>query len=269
MPGQGASAGTSRSTTARSPPSTPRSGSVLDALDASAVRDRTLVVLTSDHGESLGEHDYYFDHGENLFDPSMRIPLLVAGPGVDGRAADATSSPRRSTSSRPSSTRSRCPTRRTSRARACCRPRAASGARTAARLHGQNDRNLLGAWDRRFKIVATPVGRRARATPSTTASATPGRPATPRAREPERAREERRELELFRERIDAQLVRTRRLLEGQSGRGAAQPRRRARSSRPWATCSRAARERPSTSRRRSSPRRSSASGPRAGRASSP
>jgi len=35
--------------------------------------------------------------------------------------------------------------------------------------------------------------------------------------EPERAREERRELELFRERSDAQLVKTRRLLEGQSG----------------------------------------------------
>ena len=35
-----------------------------------AAADRTLVVLTSDHGESLGEHDYYFDHGEDLFDPS-------------------------------------------------------------------------------------------------------------------------------------------------------------------------------------------------------
>jgi arylsulfatase len=53
-------------------------GQVLDALDASAVRDRTLVVITSDHGESLGEHGYYFDHGENLFDPSTRVPLIVA-----------------------------------------------------------------------------------------------------------------------------------------------------------------------------------------------
>jgi hypothetical protein len=35
--------------------------------------------------------------------------------------------------------------------------------------------------------------------------------------QPDRARQERRELELFRERIDAQLVKTRRLLEGQSG----------------------------------------------------
>ena len=55
---------------------------------ASPSRDRTLVVVTSDHGESLGEHDYYFDHGENLFDPSMRIPLLVAGPGVKAGAPD-------------------------------------------------------------------------------------------------------------------------------------------------------------------------------------
>ena len=34
---------------------------------------------------------------------------------------------------------------------------------------------------------------------------------------PERAREERRELELFRERSDGWMVKTRRLLEGQSG----------------------------------------------------
>ena len=29
--------------------------------------------------------------------------------------------------------------------------------RSGARLQGQNDRNLLGAWDRRFKLVATPT----------------------------------------------------------------------------------------------------------------
>ena len=34
-----------------------------------AARAGPLVVLTSDHGESLGEHDYYFDHGEDLFEP--------------------------------------------------------------------------------------------------------------------------------------------------------------------------------------------------------
>jgi arylsulfatase A-like enzyme len=44
-------------------------------------RGPVLVVLTSDHGESLGEHDYYFAHGEYLYEPSLRIPLIVTLPG--------------------------------------------------------------------------------------------------------------------------------------------------------------------------------------------
>ena len=57
-------------------------GKVLAALDASPAAGSTLVVLTSDHGESLGEHGYYFDHGEDVFEPSLAVPLIVAGPGV-------------------------------------------------------------------------------------------------------------------------------------------------------------------------------------------
>jgi arylsulfatase len=40
-----------------------------------------LVVLTSDHGESLGEHDYYFAHGEYLYQPGLHIPLIISLPG--------------------------------------------------------------------------------------------------------------------------------------------------------------------------------------------
>ncbi len=57
-------------------------GRVLDALEESTHRDSTLVVFTSDHGESLGEHDYFFDHGYDLFDPSLRIPLILSFPGI-------------------------------------------------------------------------------------------------------------------------------------------------------------------------------------------
>jgi len=35
-----------------------------------------VVVLTADHGESLGEHGYW-GHGRHLFEPSLRIPLSV------------------------------------------------------------------------------------------------------------------------------------------------------------------------------------------------
>ena len=39
-----------------------------------------LVVLTSDHGESLGEHDYW-GHGRYIYEPSLRIPLGIAWKG--------------------------------------------------------------------------------------------------------------------------------------------------------------------------------------------
>lgn len=40
----------------------------------------TLVVFLADHGESLGEHDYW-GHGRHLFDNSLRIPMGVVWPG--------------------------------------------------------------------------------------------------------------------------------------------------------------------------------------------
>lgn len=42
--------------------------------------DDTIVVVTADHGESFTEHDYLFDHGDNLYDPSLRIPALYRYP---------------------------------------------------------------------------------------------------------------------------------------------------------------------------------------------
>jgi len=53
-------------------------GQLLDALGPRL--DNTIVVITADHGESLTEHDYFFDHGDDLYDPSLRIPLIVRWP---------------------------------------------------------------------------------------------------------------------------------------------------------------------------------------------
>jgi arylsulfatase A-like enzyme len=88
--------------------------------------------------------------------------------------------------------------------------------RDRRRLEGQNDRNLLAAWDRRFKIVATPLGAGARYA-LYDRQADPGETRDVSAAWKERASKERREIELFRERIDAQMTKTRRLLEGRSG----------------------------------------------------
>jgi arylsulfatase A-like enzyme len=57
-----------------------RLGELFDELQRRGVLDRTLVILTSDHGEELGEHGL-FDHGESLYRPEARVPLLVVWPG--------------------------------------------------------------------------------------------------------------------------------------------------------------------------------------------
>ncbi|HXH28370.1 MAG TPA: sulfatase, partial [Candidatus Polarisedimenticolia bacterium] len=54
-------------------------GPVLEALGR--LNPPPLIVLTSDHGESLGEHGYYFAHGEYLYQPTLHIPLILHLPG--------------------------------------------------------------------------------------------------------------------------------------------------------------------------------------------
>jgi arylsulfatase A-like enzyme len=190
-------------------------GKVLEALDRSLVRDRTLVVITSDHGESLGEHDYYFDHGENLFDPGLRIPLVVAGPGVlRGRRSDVLATTLDLVPTVLDAVKVSYPP---DLAGESLLPAARGENRPGRpRLQGQNDRNLLGSWDRRYKIVATPSDAGTRYALYDRA-AEPGETRDVTRASPLRAKEERRELELFRERLDAWMVKTRRLLEGRSG----------------------------------------------------
>jgi arylsulfatase A-like enzyme len=57
-------------------------GRLIDALEQDGRMSNTLVVLTADHGESLTEHGYYFDHGNELYTPSLHVPLVLSGPGI-------------------------------------------------------------------------------------------------------------------------------------------------------------------------------------------
>jgi choline-sulfatase len=54
---------------------------VLGALERSGALSRTLVVVIADHGESLGEHGEG-THGLFVYDATLRVPFIVAGPGV-------------------------------------------------------------------------------------------------------------------------------------------------------------------------------------------
>ena len=54
---------------------------LLRGVDALGATERTIVVVTADHGESLGEHDYFFEHGAYLYEPVVRVPLIITAPG--------------------------------------------------------------------------------------------------------------------------------------------------------------------------------------------
>jgi arylsulfatase A-like enzyme len=43
---------------------------------------RTLLVITADHGESLGDVGYWFGHGANIRYPCVNVPLIIACDGV-------------------------------------------------------------------------------------------------------------------------------------------------------------------------------------------
>lgn len=58
----------------------------LAELDRLGLTDRTVFVLTSDHGTELHEHGR-FDHGFTLYDELVRVPLIVKAPGRTGGTA--------------------------------------------------------------------------------------------------------------------------------------------------------------------------------------
>ncbi|HEX6273693.1 MAG TPA: sulfatase [Polyangiaceae bacterium] len=62
-------------------------GRVLGALERRPFASRTIVVISSDHGEAFGEHDLY-RHGFELWEELVRIPLVIYVPGAEPRRID-------------------------------------------------------------------------------------------------------------------------------------------------------------------------------------
>jgi arylsulfatase len=57
-------------------------GAVLDYLRRAGLYERTAVILTADHGEAMGERDYWFEHGWYADEAALRIPMIVKPAGA-------------------------------------------------------------------------------------------------------------------------------------------------------------------------------------------
>ena len=62
-------------------------GRLFDRLRAAGRLDSTLVVVAADHGESLGEHGEA-THGLFAYEPTLHVPLLIAGPSIRPAVTD-------------------------------------------------------------------------------------------------------------------------------------------------------------------------------------
>ena len=70
--------------------------SLLSALDRPAIRDNTMVIITSDHGEGL-DHHHYIGHSLVVYEDLVRVPLIVRYPPgfPEGKHVDQAVSTRR------------------------------------------------------------------------------------------------------------------------------------------------------------------------------
>ena len=62
-------------------------GRLMQELERRGLSDSTVVAVAADHGESLGEHGE-LTHGLLLYEPTLRVPLLVKAPGVSARVIE-------------------------------------------------------------------------------------------------------------------------------------------------------------------------------------
>jgi arylsulfatase A-like enzyme len=56
-------------------------GKILDAFFRKGLDRNTILIFVADHGEDLGERNYFFDHGSLTFTAGARIPLMIYIPG--------------------------------------------------------------------------------------------------------------------------------------------------------------------------------------------
>lgn len=60
---------------------------IFEALEEKGVLDETIVMYSTDHGISMGEHRY--NHKTCGYEVCSRVPLLIRAPGVEGRTEPA------------------------------------------------------------------------------------------------------------------------------------------------------------------------------------
>jgi len=63
-------------------------GRLVQKIKELGLLSNSLIVFTSDHGEGMGDHDYYFDHPVYLYNGLVHVPLIIRFPGQSSEAKE-------------------------------------------------------------------------------------------------------------------------------------------------------------------------------------
>jgi arylsulfatase len=63
-------------------------GRLLAGLDERGTLENTIVVITADHGEALGDHGLFFAHDFTVYDELLRVPLVIVAPDIAHQRID-------------------------------------------------------------------------------------------------------------------------------------------------------------------------------------
>lgn len=66
--------------------------SIFTSIETLGIEEETIVIITSDHGETLNEHECFYDH-HGLYECTINVPLIIRFPGVvpEGKRVKSTS----------------------------------------------------------------------------------------------------------------------------------------------------------------------------------
>ena len=68
-------------------------GQMLGRLEEEGILQNAVTVVTADHGESLGEHGLFYEHGPLPYNTTSHVPLQIALPGGGGAAGSRVAEP--------------------------------------------------------------------------------------------------------------------------------------------------------------------------------
>lgn len=58
---------------------------IINLIFEKGYQENSIIILTADHGEELGEHNYFYNHGPLTFNSSTRVPLIIYRPNERSR----------------------------------------------------------------------------------------------------------------------------------------------------------------------------------------